>query len=128
MKYVSLMIALVFVVIGSASHTNAQVVDKTKDAAEKAAKVTTDTAKKTSVVVTDTLGDAASKTKSATESAVKTTTTKAQTFGKNSVNVTESVAGQTYEGGKYLTVTSWDGAKWVSKQVWYPNSKTSAKP
>ena len=85
MKYVSLMIALVFVVIGSASHTNAQVVDKTKDAAEKAIKVTTDTAKKTSVVVTDTLGDAASKTKSATESAVKTTTTKAQTFGNGAL-------------------------------------------
>src|SRR3982750_630346 len=114
MKYLALMIAVVFIAIGSASSTGAQVVDKTvdktKDAAEKAAKVTTDTAKKTSVVVTDTLGDAASKTKSATESGVKTTTSKAQTFGKNSVNVTESIAGQTYEGGKYLTVTSWDGA------------------
>jgi len=132
MKYFALAITIVVIAVVSVSSTNAQVVDKTvdktKEVTKEAAKVTTDAVKKTSVVVTDTLSDAADKTRSATESGAKTTTTKASTFGKNTLNVTENVVGQTYEGGKYLTVTSWDGAKWVSKQVWYPNKSAPAKP
>lgn len=133
-KVLFLTSALFALVLFAYTSTNAQVVDKavekTKDAASKvkdvtqeAASKTKDAAVKTTVVVSDALDDSASKTKQGTEKAAKVGASKAQQFGGNVVSVTENVAGETYEGGKYLTVTAWDGAKWVSKQVWYPNKK-----
>ena len=105
---------------GSAS---AQIVEKTKevtkDVAEKTKDVTVGAATKTKVIVTDGLA----KTADGTEKAAKVGPSKTQKFGNNAVNVTENVVGQTYEGGKYFTVTTWDGAKWVSKRVWHPNKK-----
>jgi len=53
----------------------------------------------------------------------KTTGSGAKKIGEYTVNVTEGVVGQTYEGGKWLVHTSWDGTKWVGKRVWYPNKK-----
>jgi hypothetical protein len=98
---------------------HAQVPDKVKDAADKAKDVTVDTTKKTGVVVTDTLDKAADKTKDAAKATKRTS----KNFGKHAVNVTEDVAGEAYEGGKWFVVTTWDGTKWVSKRVMYPNKK-----
>jgi len=53
-----------------------------------------------------------------------TTTTK---IGNFSVNVSEGVTGQNLENGKYLTVTKWDGAKWVTKREWVPNGPVGSK-
>ena len=97
----------------------AQIPDKVKDAADKAKDVTVDTTKKTGVVVTDALDKAADKTKDA----AKATKKSSKSFGKQSVEITEQVAGEAYEGGKWLVVTTWDGTKWVSKRVMYPNKK-----
>ena len=101
------------------------VADKTKDATVDAAKktggVTKDVADKTGDVVVDGTGKAAG----ATKDAAKVGASKTKKFGNSAVNVTENVAGEAYEGGKYFTVTTWDGAKWVSKRVWY-NTKKAA--
>jgi hypothetical protein len=114
-------------VLFSYSSANAQIVDKTvektKDVASATKKATVGTAKKTSVVVTDAFKESADKTKEVTSDVAGTAKTKTQAFGKTTVNVTENVAGQTYEGGKWFTVTTWDGAKWVSKREWFPNKK-----
>jgi hypothetical protein len=98
---------------------NAQIVDKTKDAASKVKDVTVKTAKKTTSAVADAVDDSASKTKQA----AKVGAAKAQKFGSTTVSVTENIAGDAYEGGRYLTVTTWDGVKWVSKRQWFPNKK-----
>jgi Flp pilus assembly protein TadG len=98
---------------------NGQVPDAVKDAADKAKDVTVDTTKKTGVIVTDALETAASETKDAASATKK----KTKQFGKHAVEVTEDVAGETYEGGKWFVVTTWDGTKWVSKRVMYPNKK-----
>ena len=86
--------------------------------------MTVDAAKKTRVVVTDTLEKAAEKTGDAASATGKAMSSKSQRIGKFSVDVTENVAGQTYEGGKWVTVTAWDGTKWASKRVWYATKKT----
>ncbi len=104
--------------------TNAQVVDKIKDAAGKTKDVTVDAAKKTRVVVTDGLETAVDKTgdaASATGKAVKSTS---KTIGSHAVTITDNVAGSAYEGGKWFVVTTWDGTKWVSKRTWYATKKT----
>jgi hypothetical protein len=69
------------------------------------------------VVVTDNLAKPETSNTQAT-SQPKTTTTK---IGNYSVNVTENVQGQSLENGKFYTVTTWDGTKWVSKRTWMPN-------
>lgn len=92
----------------------------TKDVADKTKDVTVDSAKKVKVVVTDGLATAGDKT----EKAAKVGASESKKFGGNVVNVTENVSGQAYEGGKYYTVKTWDGTKWVSKRVWYPIKKT----
>ena len=50
---------------------------------------------------------------------------KAVTVGRHTVNVTENVAGEVQEGGKYFMVTTWDGTKWVSKRTWYATKKAA---
>lgn len=115
---------------------NGQVVDKLKDAADKAKDVTVEAAdktkdvtvkaaKKTRVVVTDGLAKAADKTgdaASATARAVKSTS---KTIGHHTINITDNVAGAAYEGGKWVMVTTWDGTKWVSKRTWYETKKVA---
>lgn len=107
-------------VLFSYSTVNAQVVDKTKDAASKAADVTVDSTKKVSVVVTDNLKTAADKTADAAKPVVKST----KTFGSHTVSLTENISGEPERvGGKYYNVSTWDGTKWVSKRTWFPDKK-----
>ena len=75
------------------------------------------------VVVTDNLSKPATP---ATQTARPTTTT--TKVGNFSINVTEGVTGQNLESGKYLTVTKWDGSKWVTKREWVPNGPVGTKP
>jgi hypothetical protein len=75
------------------------------------------------VVVTDTLAKPAAPATTAT-----TQKTSTQTFGTRTVTVTEGVTGINLENGKYLTVTKWDGTKWVTKREWVANAPTAAKP
>lgn len=121
---VGVLFVAVFVCLSYTS-ASAQVVDKIKDAAGKTKDVTVDTAKKTGVVVTDGLDKAADKTKEGTKKGASAT----KKFGSHAVTTTENVAGETYErgkeAGKYATVKTWDGTKWVSKRVWYASKKTS---
>ena len=121
MKSKSLLrLGLLFVfVLVSYGVAHSQIVDAAKDAADKTKKVTVKVADKTADVVTD----AADKTKDATVDAAKETSSGVKTFGNYTVKVTENVVGKSYEGGKWLVTTTWDGTKWVSKKVFYPNKK-----
>jgi hypothetical protein len=122
-RLAGLMVLLVAVLF-SYSSVNAQIVDKTKDAAAKTKDVTVDTTKKVSVVVTDNLKTAADKTADATGAAAKSTVKSSKTFGTHTVSLVENVTGEEVkEGGKYFMVTTWDGAKWVSKRTWFPDKK-----
>lgn len=105
---------------GSAS---GQIVDAAKDAADKTKEVT----KKTAVVVTDGLEKAVDKTKEATVDGTKKAAKTTTAFGNKSVEVTENIAESTVREGKYYTVKTWDGTKWVSKQVWFESKKTADK-
>ena len=121
-----------FVFVGFVA-ADAQVVDavkdaasKTKDVAEDAKDVTVKTTKKTTVVVTDGVTGAADATADAavlgakaTASGAKKAASETKSFGSHTVNVSEDIADKAVEGGKYFTVTTWDGTKWVSKKVWY---------
>lgn len=112
--------ALIFsFVLVSYNAVNAQIVDAAKDAAAKTKSVTIDTVNKTVEMTTDT----ADKTKDVTVDAAKKTASGAKTFGNYSVSITDTVTGAAYEGGKWFVTSTWDGAKWVSKRVWYPNKK-----
>jgi hypothetical protein len=132
MKVNALLVLAVFfmVVLFSYSPVNAQnegktkeTVSKTKDVAvEPAAKTVEPAAPKHSVVVTDMLADSANKTNAATAADNKPKST-SKSFGGNMVTVTDNVVGQAFEDGKWLTVTNWDGTKWVSKRQWFPNKK-----
>ena len=82
-----------------------------------------DTPKKVKVVVTDGLQTAADKTKDAASAVADTTKKTAKSFGNRTVEVTEGVVGQAVKQGRYYTVKTWDGAKWVSKQVFYETKK-----
>jgi hypothetical protein len=83
---------------------------------------TTPTSTNSRVVVTDNLAQPA--TTAPTEKPA-TTTTK---IGNYSVNVTEGVKGQTMENGKFVTMTKWDGTKWVTKREWVKISTPAPKP
>ena len=75
------------------------------------------------VVVTDNL----SKPNTPSTEAVKPTTTTTK-IGNYSVNVSEGVTGQNLENGKFLTITKWDGTKWVTKRQFVPNGPAANKP
>jgi hypothetical protein len=85
---------------------------------------TTPTSTNPRVVVTDNLAKPATATTAATNRPT-TSTTKVGNFN---INVTEGVTGQDLENGKFLTITKWDGTKWVTKREWVPNNGTAAKP
>lgn len=118
----------------------AQVPDAVKDAASKTKDVTVDVSKKvaegtkkTTVVVTEGVKTGADKTADAavlgakaTASGAKKAASETKTFGNHTVNVSENIAEKSYEEGKYYTVTTWDGTKWVSKKVWYATKKTGS--
>jgi hypothetical protein len=121
------LVAFFGAVLFSYSTVNAQSEEKTKDAVSKTKDVAVEPASKTAaatskhtVVVTDAVADAAKNAAAATESKPKTTS---KSFGGNTVTITDNVVGQSFEDGKWLTVTSWDGTKWVSKRQWFPNKK-----
>jgi len=103
------------VVLLAYSFANAQEQEPAKD--------TTDTPSKIKVVVTDALEKTADVAKDVAEKTKKTATN----FGKHAVEVTENVVGETQKQGRYYTVKTWDGTKWVSKQVFYAAKKTVKK-
>jgi hypothetical protein len=76
------------------------------------------------VVVTDNL--AKPSTPSSNQPSTPVTNTKK--IGNYNVNVTEGVTGQNMDNGKFLTITRWDGTKWVTKREWVPNNAPAAKP
>jgi hypothetical protein len=82
-----------------------------------------DTPSKLKVVVTDGLKTAAEKTKDVGEAIADKSKKTAKTFGNKTVEVTENVVGQAVKQGRYYTVKTWDGTKWVSKQVFYETKK-----
>ncbi len=82
-----------------------------------------DPPKKVKVVVTDGLQTAADKTKDAASAVADTTKKTAKSFGNKTVEVTEGVIGESIKQGRYYTVKTWDGAKWVSKQVFYETKR-----
>src|SRR5215204_5660991 len=76
--------------------------------------------------VVNTVKDAADKTKEVTVKAAKTTTSAGKTAGGYTVKVVDNVKGQTYEGGRWLVVTTWNGTKWVSKRTWFETKKAAS--
>lgn len=126
------LVAFFGAVLFSYSTASAQSEDKTKETKsanavvapeKKVTKAVAEPVTKTTVVVTDTLTNAADKTKDAAASTTSTVATKSQTIGKTTINVTEGVKGDAYEGGRWLTTSTWDGSKWVYKRLWFPNKK-----
>jgi hypothetical protein len=108
--------SFVFIAYTSASAQDAPVVKETKEAA-----------KKVTVVVTDGLEKAAVKTKDAALVVTEKAKAATKSFGTNTLVVTENISGEAKapaEGGRYYTVTTWDGSRWVSKQVLFPPKKT----
>ena len=61
-----------------------------------------------------------------TVDAAKTTKSAAKSTAGYTVKLVDNVKGQSYEGGRWLTVTTWDGAKWVSKRAWFPMKKAAS--
>jgi len=127
MKYKGFLSVLVLslAVLFAYGQGSAQVPESVKDAAGKTKDVTVDAAKKTRVVVTDGLAKAADKTgdaASATASAAKSTS---KTIGHHTVTVTDNVVAEAKKDGKWFTVTTWDGTKWVSKRTFIESKKVA---
>src|SRR5688500_8840192 len=107
-KVIKLGLFMFFTVLLSYGTASAQIVDKAKDVAGKTKEVTKDVAGKTKDITVDTAkkaGDAVTdgldKAGDATVKAAKVGASKTKKFGSNALNVTENVAGDAYEGGKY---------------------------
>ena len=98
----------VFIAYGAAAAQDKETANDTKS-----------TGSKIKVVVTDGLQTAAEKTKDVAEAVVDKTKKTAKSFGNKTVEVTEGVVGESIKQGRYYTVKTWDGTKWVSKQVFY---------
>src|SRR4030095_6349947 len=114
--------AAVFFAYGQA---NGQVIKEVRDAAGKTKDVTVDAAKKTKVIVTDGLVTAADKTGDAASATAKATKSTTKTIGHNTITVTHNVAAEVKKDGKWFTVTTWDGTKWVSKRTWIETKKVA---
>ncbi|MCB1023668.1 MAG: hypothetical protein KDB79_04730, partial [Acidobacteria bacterium] len=54
------------------------------------------------------------------------TGSKAKSGSRMVVKVTDNLANGAIKKGRLLTVTTWDGSKWVSKKVWFAAKKTSS--
>jgi|SRR5437762_881468 len=89
-----------------------------------ATKAAPQTMPKHTVVVSDPFN----KTDATAKDVATTPKTSSTKIGNYSVNVTEGVTGQSFEDGRWLTVTTWDGTKWVSKRTWFPNNKSATPP
>lgn len=103
----------VFVAYGAAAAQDKQTANDTAN----------DQPKKVKVVVTDGLMTAADKTADAAATVPDKAKKTAKSFGNKTVEVTENVVGETIKQGRYYTVKTWDGAKWISKQVFYETKK-----
>jgi len=86
---------------------------------------TTTTSTNPRVVVTDNLAKPTTAASQPTKPATSTTK-----IGNYNVNVSEGVTAQaqTQQSGKFLTITKWDGTKWVTKREWVPTNAPLAKP
>ena len=114
MRTKGLFSVLVLLVVALFSYSSA--------AAQEPEKPKTDTtASNPRVIVTDSIADAAKAKEAAIAKPAPTTT---KSFGNHSLTVTEGVVGQPQQGsGKWHTVTTWDGTKWVSKREFFPDKK-----
>ena len=123
-KRLSSLAMFVGFVLFSCAAVNAQ--QTTTTTTSPTATPTTTTSTNPRVVVTDNLAKP-SATSASQSGTPKTTTTK---IGNFNVNVTEGVTAQaqTQQNGKFLTVTKWDGSKWVTKREWVPTNGPAAKP
>jgi hypothetical protein len=116
--------AIIFAVaLISYNTASAQIVEKVKKAADKTTEVTIDTTKKT-VELTK---DATDKTKNSIVEVGKKENPRANRFGSYTVELTDNVRGQTSESGRWLTVTTWNGMKWISKRTWIVTKKAADK-
>jgi len=129
MKTRSLAVLLSVFALVSVSYTTAaaQEDNTEKSSAEKVKESASKVITKSTVVVTDGLEKAADKTKEVAAGTVKAGAKTAKSFGNNAVEVTENVVGKSQESGKWFAVTTWNGAKWVTKRVWYPNKKPAGQ-
>ncbi len=103
--------------------TQGQVISTIKGTTEK-------TVKKTVEVTKDVAGKTKDVVETGSEKSVeggKAVGSKATKIGSYSVDVTENVVGTAYEGGRWLTVKTWDGTKWVSKRAWFKTKKVSGE-
>lgn len=134
---------LLAVVLFSYGAANAQIVDVTKKVVDKTKDVTVDAAKKTVEVTKDAANaakdatvDATVKAADVTSDAIETTREEAPNVAEKTVSGSKKVGGfivettgdiaeKTVETGKNFTVLTWDGTKWVAKQVWFPAKKTT---
>jgi hypothetical protein len=117
MRTKGLAVVFVFlaVVLLSYNNANAQVPEKPADTTIPAAQP----ASNPRVIITDNLQTAADKAKA---DVAKPTVATTKTFGNHAVTINESVQGeQPKEGGRWLTVSTWDGTKWVPKRTWFPD-------
>ena len=128
MKYkgFATVLVLALVVLFGYGQANAQVPEVVKDAAGKTKDVTVDTAKKTKVIVTAGLEKAADKTGDAASATAKGAKSTTKTIGNHAVTITDNVVGEVKKDGKWFTVTTWDGTKWVSKRTWIETKKAAS--
>lgn len=117
-RFLSLAVFLVAVLFSYAV-ANAQNSANPKQPPAKPDTATT-TATNPRVVVTDSLSKPSTPATQADKPVA--TTTK---FGSHSLTITEGVTGQSFENGKWLTVTTWDGTRWASKRTFFPNKATT---
>ena len=81
-----------------------------------AAVPTDGTAQSTAIAVNNTLETAAE----ATGRSGKGAKSKSRSFRSSSA---ESAVWRDHKGGKWVVETNWDGEKWVTKRVYYPNNE-----
>ena len=113
-------LTIVLIAYGTAQ---GQVISTIKGTTEK-------TVKKTVEVTKDVAGKTKDVVETGAEKSVeggKAVGNKATKIGSYSVDVTENVVGTAYEGGRWLTVKTWDGTKWVSKRAWFKTKKGSGE-
>ena len=112
----------------AADKTKDVTVDATKDAADKTKDVTVDTVDKTVELTKDATEETKNVTKKVAEKTKDGTVNAAKTTGGYTVKLVDNIKEQPVKerpngDGRWLTVTNWDGKKWVSKREWVPNKK-----
>ncbi len=102
--------ALAFCVLFAYGAANAQVVEKVKEGAEKAASAT---------------GNAVEKVADKTADAAKATYKGGKKVGNRTVELVDNVVDKSVDGGRWVVESTWDGSKWVSKRVWVASKKAA---